>query len=190
MDRPPIVSDAENFTVDVYKNFASKSVTRVGRLGDLKYPAGECADRPGNVYVAEFYGQDVVEYAHAGASRIKTLAAPGFPLGCSIDPTTGNLAVDDAQYLGGNATAIYQVAVSGSNETVVHTAVLTDSCSGSGDNTYVMQPWVTGSAVFGGNHSCKNRFGFWNYPGGGNPRRTLPSGIAPLDGIGATISRP
>ncbi len=35
----------------------------------------------------------VYEYSHGGTQSIATLSDPGSPYGCSVDPTTGNLAV-------------------------------------------------------------------------------------------------
>jgi hypothetical protein len=54
-----------------------------------------CSDRNGNVFVAVFNlgSNEVVEYAHGATAPIATLAAPGEPVGCSVDPATGDLAV-------------------------------------------------------------------------------------------------
>jgi hypothetical protein len=57
-------------------------------------PAGECVDGNGNVFIANTGGNNIIEYAHGGSSPIATLKDTGyFPVGCSIDPTTGDLAV-------------------------------------------------------------------------------------------------
>jgi hypothetical protein len=96
------------------------------------------------------------------------------------------VAASDQQYRGGNTTAIYRISVSGSKGTVVSTTVLTDSCYQ--NDADMIQPWIHGTTVMGGNHDCKYRFGFWNYTNGGNPMRVLPARIAPLDAIGQTIS--
>jgi hypothetical protein len=54
--------------------------------------AGDCVDSDGNVFIAN--GASVVEYAHGGTTPIQTLNLPGdSAAGCSIDPSTGNLAV-------------------------------------------------------------------------------------------------
>jgi hypothetical protein len=100
------------------------------------------------------------------------------------------LAVDDQQYQGGNTTAIYRVSIAGTNGTVVSKTLLTDSCYPGKNYADVIQPWVHGSTIIGGNHSCKSRFGLWSYPGGGNPTRTFPSNIAPVDGVGEAVSPP
>jgi hypothetical protein len=53
---------------------------------------GACVDGNGNVFIAD--NESVVEYAHGGSSPIATLNLPGDSAGeCSVDPTTGNLAV-------------------------------------------------------------------------------------------------
>jgi hypothetical protein len=72
--------------------------TLVHQLSDSNNPFGECVDKTGDVFVAEFGGNTgtaaILEYAHGGTSPIATLSDPGYhPESCSIDPTTGNLAV-------------------------------------------------------------------------------------------------
>jgi hypothetical protein len=71
--------------------------TLVGELADSNTPFGECVDKSGDVFVADFGGEDgsagIVEYAHGGTTPIATLIDPGYyPQACAIDPTTGNLA--------------------------------------------------------------------------------------------------
>jgi len=87
------VSSPETHTVNVYQNYLSKSVQLVGQLSAFTYPYGECSDSSGNVYITDSYAVDVVEYAHGGTAPVKTLPVTGFPIGCSIDSLTGNLAV-------------------------------------------------------------------------------------------------
>jgi hypothetical protein len=78
----------------------------VGELGGFDNPAGQCVDKKGDVYLTTEAGSEgsIVEYTHGGANPIKTLSAVGHPIGCSIDPTTGNLAVDEG--LPGGASGI------------------------------------------------------------------------------------
>lgn len=53
---------------------------------------GDCSDNQGNVFVAN--DTQVLEFAHGGTSPIGTLSLPGKQAtGCSVDTTTGNLAV-------------------------------------------------------------------------------------------------
>ncbi|MGB8965277.1 MAG: hypothetical protein WCB99_06525 [Candidatus Cybelea sp.] len=69
----------------------------VGHLDDGDgLNAGACADSQGNVYISNNNEShsEVVEYPHAGATPIATFDLPGKDAaGCSVDSTTGNLAV-------------------------------------------------------------------------------------------------
>jgi hypothetical protein len=66
----------------------------LGTLTGFQYPASPCTDRNGNVWIPNFKGTTIVEYAHGGTSVISTLSVPNMSPGdCSVDPTTGNLAV-------------------------------------------------------------------------------------------------
>lgn len=71
----------------------------------------ECVDAAGNVFIANGSANELLEYAHGGTAPIKTYHEPGFTHGCSIDPTTGNLAVlhDPASY-GPGGISIYRHA--------------------------------------------------------------------------------
>jgi hypothetical protein len=85
------VSDQK--TDDVYVYSYPKG-TLEGTLTGFDTPYGQCTDKSGNVFIAQFNASDVVEYAHGGTSPIKTLDLTGqYPVGCSVDPKTGDLAV-------------------------------------------------------------------------------------------------
>lgn len=65
-----------------------------GTLTGFTAPRGECVDTTGDVFITNFYSHNIIEYAHGGTSPIATLSDPGYtPIDCSVDPTTGNLAV-------------------------------------------------------------------------------------------------
>jgi hypothetical protein len=64
-----------------------------------------CVDAKGNVYIANLgYGR-VYEYAHGGTKRINDIDSPVGAFGCSVDPTSGNLAIS-----GDDGVAIYKHA--------------------------------------------------------------------------------
>jgi sugar lactone lactonase YvrE len=61
----------------------------VGKLKGFNRPNGLCVDKAGDVFVANFSGETMVEYVHGDTKPIETLADDGTPNGCAIDPTTG-----------------------------------------------------------------------------------------------------
>lgn len=63
----------------------------VGSLGISG--AGICADRAGDVFIPVSWENEILEYAHGGTVPIATLDTARLPEDCSIDPTTGSLAV-------------------------------------------------------------------------------------------------
>ena len=97
------VSNPGNNTVTVY---AYQSRKLVGTLNGFSDPAGLCADAAGDVWITNEGGSNVIEYAHGGTQPIKTLNdGSKQPLACSVDATTGNLAV-----LNADDVAVYQRA--------------------------------------------------------------------------------
>jgi DNA-binding beta-propeller fold protein YncE len=85
------VSDLRNERIDV---FSYPLGVPKGKLTGFSAPHGLCSDAAGHVYIVNEGASQILEYAHGGTIPIKTLSDPGyFPSGCSIDPTTGNLAV-------------------------------------------------------------------------------------------------
>ena len=76
----------------------------VGMLTGASAPLGECVDRAQNVFVTNAdnggNGSVTFEYAHGGTAPIAILGDPGgIPDSCSVDPTTGNLAVTSSYEL-------------------------------------------------------------------------------------------
>lgn len=84
------VSDWGTDDVFIY-NYKNGALS--GRLTGFAEPYGQCVDKDGNVWITNLDSNAVVEYAHGGTTPLKTLKGAGHSAGCSIDPTTGNLAV-------------------------------------------------------------------------------------------------
>lgn len=273
------ISDWKTNDVYIYDYTTGRGV---GRLTGFKSPYGQCVNRDGHVWIADLHNFRVVEYAHGEHEPLRSLATTGFPIGCAIDPTTGDLAVanfsaprssgsievwmrargkpktfhpaklyylwppayDDAgnlfvegkdkngpyglseipkggaalraialhgatihyaagvvwdgKHLGitdqnandANKTVIYRAAVKGVTATVVGRAHLTDDCDR--DYADVAAPFAVRDAsggtevVIGPNLWCPGRFGFWSYPSGGLPDRTLPN--SPEEPFGESVS--
>lgn len=82
--------------VSVYSYPALKLI---GTLNGFKSTVGDCIDGSGNVFITNHvYGHGdtrIAEYAHGGSKPIAELANDDRigPIGCSVDPTTGDLAV-------------------------------------------------------------------------------------------------
>lgn len=254
------------------KVYDYRSRYQVGELIGFNGPYGECVDKSGDVYIADFNAQIIEEFAHGGTSPIKSLwDAYGYPIGCSIDPTTGNLAVanfasvnpleyggilvylgatgqpiqyqtqaldefwspgydengdlfvegrsesgvpgmaelsrgghklasiklketihypggvmwdgkyvtaTDQEYEGQELTAVYQLEIRGMSARVIGTTVLAQNCGG-GSYSDVPQPFIVtdgktqGRTLVGGNYNCLYTVGYWAYPAGGDPAKTL-----------------
>jgi hypothetical protein len=86
------VSDAGAASVYVYSYPQAKLV---GTLTGFSEPGGECTDKAGDVWIADSESLQLSEYAHGGTTPIATLG-PNLdfaPLGCAVNPVTGDLAV-------------------------------------------------------------------------------------------------
>jgi len=79
------VATGDNVYVLSYPN--GKLVGNLGVAGN-----NLCSDRNGDIFVPTG-GYAILEYAHGGTKPIQTLFGGDIPLGCAVDPTTGNLAV-------------------------------------------------------------------------------------------------
>ncbi len=69
-------------------------------VGEITVPSGDfaglCSDNSGDVFVTSIGSRSqsyILEYAHGGREPIATLDDPGWPNGCAVDPSTGNVAV-------------------------------------------------------------------------------------------------
>lgn len=98
---------ADDGTNDVYA-YAYPHIKLKGALTGFVEPYGECVDNVGDVFIADMGASDIVEYAHGGTSPIAVLSDPGYvPVACSVDPTSGTLAVtNDQKESGGQGTVV------------------------------------------------------------------------------------
>jgi hypothetical protein len=84
------VAGAVTGTVYVY-DFKTREL--VGEIAGFDQPNGECVDANGDIWITDYMGGTVSEYAHGGSTALKTLRAGTLQTACSIDPVTGDLAV-------------------------------------------------------------------------------------------------
>lgn len=88
-------ADNSSGTIDIY-NYRVQTGKLYGQITGLVSPYGECTDGAGDVYVVDTTTAKIYEYAHGGIAPIATATDDyGVPLGCSVDPTTGNVAVSN-----------------------------------------------------------------------------------------------
>jgi hypothetical protein len=101
------VSNLNSGTVNVYSYPSDKLVGTI--KGDYDGPDGICVDKKNDIWVVNNSGASLVEYKHGGKTPIATLGGIILPIGCSIDPTTGNLAVTSygASSDGGGSVSIF-----------------------------------------------------------------------------------
>jgi hypothetical protein len=89
------VSNIGTSDVTVYtyqKN--GQTVALSGTLTGFTEPGAPCADKSGNVYIPDYGAAQIFEYAHGATTPTQVLSdTTGNPTSCSVDPSTGNLAV-------------------------------------------------------------------------------------------------
>jgi hypothetical protein len=81
-------ADADTDDVNVYDYTNGK---QVGTLTGFDGVDGQCVDAKGDVYIASYYGYEIVEYAHGGSNPLKTFSTNGYADGCAVD-SKGDLA--------------------------------------------------------------------------------------------------
>lgn len=109
----PLVYVSNIVTNDIYV-YTYPRLALVGTLaGFFSHPQGECADKAGDVWIASTNRQQLLEFAHGGLDPIATLKETGyFPVGCSVSPTSGDLAVVNlkSNYGGPGSISIFKNA--------------------------------------------------------------------------------
>jgi len=90
---------------------------RVGTLTGLDDPYGGCVDAKGDVYVAEYFNGDTVEYAHGGTKPLKTFATNGQAWGCSVDSANDLAVTDRDTRTGEGQVCVWKAGTSGSQPT-------------------------------------------------------------------------
>ncbi len=85
------ITNTGNGTVTFYAYHNGTVGALAGTLTGFSYPGQPCVDKAGNVYIPDYLLSNVQEYAHGGTTPLQVLVPGG--TGCSVDKTTGNLAV-------------------------------------------------------------------------------------------------
>lgn len=75
----------------------------VGTLNGFDGTMGVCSDENGDVFITTYFTEAIYEYAHGGTQLLAKLGDYGYyPMGCAVDPVTGNLAVANTKDMNGN----------------------------------------------------------------------------------------
>jgi hypothetical protein len=74
--------------------FDYKKMKLVGEATGFSAPEGACSDHSGNVYVIDYNNSTTSEFAYGTTSVERTITdGTGYPTGCAVNPTNGDLAV-------------------------------------------------------------------------------------------------
>jgi hypothetical protein len=96
LDRGSFVYVSDSGTDDVRVYAWPKPDSPVATLTGLNEPQGLCADTSGNVFITNTGDHNILEYKGGTTAPSQTLDDPdGYPIGCSYDPRSGNLAVSN-----------------------------------------------------------------------------------------------
>jgi hypothetical protein len=113
LKKKPLLYVSSVLSNDVYV-YSYADWELVGTLTGFEQPYGLCADKKGNVWIVDDGHQQIVEYKHGATSPIATLSDQGeYPEGCSVDPTTGNLAVTNLYSTSGDGSISVYAHASG-----------------------------------------------------------------------------
>jgi len=100
------ISDLGTNSVDVFTYPKGQQVGKITGFGSVETL---CSDKAGDVFIVDEAGP-VDVFSHGGSTPVRQLTATGAPEGCSVDPTTGDLALTNgSSYLYGTI-AIYPKA--------------------------------------------------------------------------------
>jgi hypothetical protein len=93
------VGDWSTNDVFVFSGFP-KNPQLAGTLTGFDVPYGMCIDKKGDVFISNYAGGEVYEYAHGGTTVLNTYVTSGYAVGCSIS-AHGDVAVTDETGPGG-----------------------------------------------------------------------------------------
>ncbi|MGA2760598.1 MAG: hypothetical protein ABSF08_09805 [Candidatus Cybelea sp.] len=133
------------------------------KLSGFSAPYGQCVDAKGDVWITNYSGSSVVEYAHGGTTPLKTLQTHGNSVGCSVAPS-GDLAVANfgVDPKGQGALLIFKKA-SGKPKQYISTTCFNMWPPGYAESGNL---YVEGYSEPGGEYVCE-------LPAGGNALRTV-----------------
>jgi hypothetical protein len=126
--------------------FSLPKFTLKGTLTGFSQPQGMCSDTSGNVYVANTGTMQIFKISRAGAIVNTWDDAYGYPVGCAVDPATGNLAVSDMFGVSGGGQVLVYNPGSSTPTVISNPAQYFYSFVGYGPNSAL---WTSGRTIYG-----------------------------------------
>ncbi|MBV9719241.1 MAG: hypothetical protein JOZ77_07970 [Candidatus Eremiobacteraeota bacterium] len=99
----PLLFVSDDKTYDVYI-FSMPKLDLKGTLTGFNDPQGMCSDKYGNVWITNAEDYKVVQYSHSGTFLKSLTDRNGYPVGCAVNDSTGDLAVTNIFDQSGNAS--------------------------------------------------------------------------------------
>jgi hypothetical protein len=146
------------YVTDSVNNYVYVWTLPNGKLAEIlkgfDQPVGDCVNAQRDVFVVSSQNSSVWEYKHGARLPIQILSVSGYyPIDCSIDPTTGNLAVSSicsAPSCDQGSVAIYQNAKGNPSYYTTPSLYQYDFCGYDGNgNLFVAGVTPGPSPVFG-----------------------------------------
>jgi hypothetical protein len=137
------VSDSGKDDVYIY---SLPHMTLEGTLTGFSDPQGLCSDTKGNVYVVNTGTNEVLTYSHSGTPLQPYVDPFGHPVGCAVDPSSGQLAVADISGFSGAGQVVYLYFTSIAPVAVSNPAQYSYYFLGFGPNSEL---WVSGRDSYG-----------------------------------------
>lgn len=105
--------------------YAYPTLKPLGVISDTRDTQGVCADPHGNVWVIASVSTRITRYPHGGTKPKVSLSDAGaqYPLSCSVDPTTGNLAMTNLGGPSGGGNVYVWAGAKGSASTISDSAM-------------------------------------------------------------------
>ncbi len=135
---------------DVYI-FTMPAMTLKATITGFDEPQGMCSDTSGNIWITNTGTEQILKYSRTGTLLATLSDSYGYPVGCAVDPATGNLAVTDIFGFGSSGAGQILVFPGGSGTPTV----LTNPdgyyyyFAGYGPGSSL---WVSGQALSSGNY--------------------------------------
>jgi hypothetical protein len=159
---PRLLFISDDSTNDVYI-FTMPSVTLKGTVTGFDEPQGMCSDNKGNVWVTNTGTYQIIQLSRTGQIE-NTLTDPnGYPVGCAVNQSTGDLAV----------TNIFNTSGAGTIEVYKNGSGTPTSLSNPQQYEYFFPAYDTNGNLYADGFSTYGQYILSECPSGGSSCTTL-----------------